>query len=54
LTYSSYWPVDSFEFGVPFVHLKGYYPPTSDHNANGLNGLNGAHGLNHFSKNKLI
>ena len=26
----SYWPVDTFEFGVPFVHLKGYYPENPD------------------------
>jgi len=22
----SYWPVDSFELGIPYVHLRGYSP----------------------------
>ena len=37
-----YWPIDTFEFGVPFVQIKGHFPASPDHSANGFS----------FSKNK--
>jgi hypothetical protein len=40
----SYWPVDSFEFGVPYVHIKGHFTSSPEQQTNGLQ----------LSKNKMI
>ena len=30
-----YWPIDSFEFGIPYVQIRGHFPSTPEVNGNG-------------------
>ena len=50
-----YWPIDSFEFGIPYVQIRGHFPSTPEVNGNGNsigNGNGKADSGFFFMKNK--